>query len=219
MVLFFSVLLGCYLLDVAYPVVLTSLVDGSGGSRGSERRPAQFEHDTGRRGDAGIAASAAVSLTGEREQDTWISLATTLLTPAEIIRAKQFGTIWSARRVGLAILLIGPLACCSWRFIRWACSRRRSTSHSLPGSWRRSASSRRHSRKTRPAHCHDIHRALDLHRDQPVAGDGLGVVDSLRENAGPVRGRPIPSNGPGEAHHPRLETGPLVVVQSLAGFF
>ena len=45
-------------------------------------------------GMLGVAASAAVSLTGEREQDTWISLATTLLTPAEVIRAKQFGAVW-----------------------------------------------------------------------------------------------------------------------------
>jgi hypothetical protein len=30
---------------------------------------------------------------GRREQDTWISLATTLLTPAEIVRAKQFGCL------------------------------------------------------------------------------------------------------------------------------
>ena len=51
-----------------------------------------------------VAASSAVSLTGEREKDTWISLATTLLTPAEIVRAKQFGAVWSARRVGLALL-------------------------------------------------------------------------------------------------------------------
>jgi hypothetical protein len=57
-------------------------------------------------GMLGIAASAAVSLTGEHEQDTWTSLATTLLTPAEIIRAKQFGALWSARRVGLALLAI-----------------------------------------------------------------------------------------------------------------
>jgi hypothetical protein len=51
-------------------------------------------------GMLGVAASSAVSLTGECEQDTWISLATTLLTPAEIVRAKHFGAVWSARRVG-----------------------------------------------------------------------------------------------------------------------
>jgi hypothetical protein len=45
-------------------------------------------------------------LTSEREGDTWVSLATTLLTPAEIVGSKQFGALWSARRVGVAILII-----------------------------------------------------------------------------------------------------------------
>jgi hypothetical protein len=57
-------------------------------------------------GMLGVAASAAVSMTGEREQDTWISLATTLLTPAEIVRAKQLGAVWSARWVAVAILVM-----------------------------------------------------------------------------------------------------------------
>ena len=108
MVLFFSVLLGCYLLDVAYPLVASALAGSGRGEsrmvvsdalRGSSTPLAVL-------GMLGVAASAAVSLTGEREQDTWISLATTLLTPAEIIRAKQFGAVWSARRVGLALLVM-----------------------------------------------------------------------------------------------------------------
>ena len=45
--------------------------------------------------------SSAVAITGEREQDTWISLATTLLTPGEVILAEQFGAVGSARRIGL----------------------------------------------------------------------------------------------------------------------
>jgi hypothetical protein len=53
-----------------------------------------------------IAASSAVSLTGEREQDTWVSLASTLLTPGEIIRAKQFGAVWAARWFGLMLLVL-----------------------------------------------------------------------------------------------------------------
>src|SRR5262249_47740313 len=52
-----------------------------------------------------IAAASAVAITGEREQDTWLSLATTLLTPGEVIGAKQFGALWSARRIGLALLI------------------------------------------------------------------------------------------------------------------
>jgi ABC-type transport system involved in multi-copper enzyme maturation permease subunit len=108
MVLFFSVLLGCYLLDVAYPTVAAVFDVGgrkesrmvvSDALRGSSMALAVL-------GMLGIAASAAVSVTGEREQDTWISLATTLLTPGEIIRAKQFGAVWSARRVGLALVVM-----------------------------------------------------------------------------------------------------------------
>ena len=108
MVLFFSVLLGCYLLDVAYPTV-AGVFDAGG------RRESRMVVSDALRGSSmalavlgmlGIAASAAVSVTGEREQDTWISLSTTLLTPGEIIRAKQFGAVWSARRVGLALVVM-----------------------------------------------------------------------------------------------------------------
>jgi hypothetical protein len=53
-----------------------------------------------------ISAAAATSLTSEREQDTWTSLATTLLTPLEVVRAKQFGAIWSARWIGIALLVL-----------------------------------------------------------------------------------------------------------------
>ena len=105
-VLFFGVLLGCFLLDVTWPM-LDEMANGKWPSgvrqdvvdalRGSSMALAVL-------GMLGVAASSAVSLTGEREQDTWISLATTLLTPAEIVRAKQFGAVWSARRVGLALL-------------------------------------------------------------------------------------------------------------------
>ena len=108
MVLFFGVLLGCYLLDVSYPV-LSDWLDGRW------RQAPSAEVSNALRGSSevlavlamlGVAAAAAVSLTGEREQDTWTSLATTLLTPAEIVRAKQFGAVWSVRRVGIALLVI-----------------------------------------------------------------------------------------------------------------
>jgi ABC-type transport system involved in multi-copper enzyme maturation permease subunit len=111
MVLFFSVLLGCYLLDVAYPVI----VDAWNGDGHGTSRSAMSDALRGTSmvlavaGMLGVAASAAVSLTGEREQDTWISLATTLLTPAEIVRAKQFGAVWSARRIALALLTMWAL--------------------------------------------------------------------------------------------------------------
>ncbi len=108
MVLFFSVLLGCFLLDVSYPV-LSDLLDGQWGLA-----PRAGVTDALRGSSAvlailamlGVGAAAAVSLTGEREQDTWISLATTLLTPTEIVRAKQFGAVWSVRRVGIALLVM-----------------------------------------------------------------------------------------------------------------
>jgi ABC-2 type transporter len=107
-VLFFGVLLGCYLLDVASPAL-----DQLAGGRPSDL--SRTEMNVALRGSSTalavlamltVAAASAVSLTGEREQDTWVSLATTLLTPGEIIRAKQFGALWSARRVGLALLVV-----------------------------------------------------------------------------------------------------------------
>jgi hypothetical protein len=53
-----------------------------------------------------ISAAAASSITSEREGDTWISLATTLLTPTEVIRSKQFGAIWCARWLGIGLIAI-----------------------------------------------------------------------------------------------------------------
>ncbi len=53
-----------------------------------------------------ISAAAASSITSERESDTWTSLATTLLTPVEVIRGKQFGAVWCARWLGIGLLSI-----------------------------------------------------------------------------------------------------------------
>jgi hypothetical protein len=106
-VLFFSVLLGCYLFDVAYPVLVDLF--GARGRQGPGSAMKEALRDTSTAlaflGMLAVAASAAVSLTAEREQDTWVSLATTLLTPVEIIRAKQFAALWSARRIGAALLI------------------------------------------------------------------------------------------------------------------
>ncbi len=108
MMLFFSVLLGCYLLDMAAPVV-------EGIARGHVSDQVRLEMNgsilassiaLAILGMIAVAAAAAVSVTEEREQDTWVSLATTLLTPEEIVRAKQFGAIWSARRIWLALLIL-----------------------------------------------------------------------------------------------------------------
>jgi ABC-type transport system involved in multi-copper enzyme maturation permease subunit len=105
--LFFSVLLGCILFDVGAPVAYDLL-------RGQwSQRSWSAMNDVIRATSAAlallgmlaVAAASATSLTGEREQDTWTSLATTLLNPGEIIRAKQFGALWSAYWVGLALLI------------------------------------------------------------------------------------------------------------------
>jgi ABC-type transport system involved in multi-copper enzyme maturation permease subunit len=57
-------------------------------------------------GIVAVAAAGAVSITAEREHDTWTSLATTLVTPDEVVLAKQFGAVWSARWVGLVFLVL-----------------------------------------------------------------------------------------------------------------
>ena len=107
-ILFFSVFLGCFLFDVAYPALSelfgTSHSHGTQTAMNSALRQASVALSV--LGMLAIAASSAVSLTGEREQDTWISLATTLLSPGEIIWAKQVGAVWSAWRIGLALLVV-----------------------------------------------------------------------------------------------------------------
>jgi ABC-type transport system involved in multi-copper enzyme maturation permease subunit len=44
-----------------------------------------------------VAALGALSIVGEKERDTWLSLRTTLVTGREIVRAKQFGAVWTLR--------------------------------------------------------------------------------------------------------------------------
>jgi hypothetical protein len=61
----------------------------------------------------GVASDAAASLTSEREKDTWISLVTTPLTGAEIVRAKLLGAIWGIRHTAVAfagLLAMGIVA-------------------------------------------------------------------------------------------------------------
>ena len=106
--LFFTVFLGCYLFDVTSPV-LADVVrlqwhDRDWYVMNGALRTSSFV--LGILAMLPITAAAATSLTSEREQDTWTSLATTLLTPGEIVRAKQFGAIWSARWIGIALLVL-----------------------------------------------------------------------------------------------------------------
>ena len=151
-VLSFSVLLGCFLFDVASPLIVDNWSAGGNGAF----RPDVSEALRGTSmvlavmGMLGVAASAAVSLTGEREQDTWISLATTLLTPNEIIRASNSAQSGASAGSGWRYSRYGPSECCSGRFIRWAPWPRPRTLCSSPGSLQRSVSWPHRLRKTRP---------------------------------------------------------------------
>lgn len=102
-----GVLLGCFLFDAAYPLAV-GMWRGEGLGRDRMEINGALRAATAALSAFGlvaIAAASAVSITGEREQDTWISLATTLLTPGEVIVAKQIGAAWAARRTGLALLI------------------------------------------------------------------------------------------------------------------
>jgi hypothetical protein len=58
----------------------------------------------------GTASSASAGLTSEREEDTWVSLVSTPLSPEEIIRGKMLGALWTTRWIGLlwlALVLTG----------------------------------------------------------------------------------------------------------------
>jgi hypothetical protein len=54
----------------------------------------------------GLGAAASAGVTSEREEDTWISLLTTLLTGPEILRAKMAGAVWGLRALGVVMLLL-----------------------------------------------------------------------------------------------------------------
>ena len=110
--LFYGLLLGCYLLDVTYEVVAATLRGIKLASSVRELNGAirMASAATTALGLLTVATSSAVSITGEREQDTWTSLATTLLTPGEVIRAKQFGAVGVRGGSGWASWPPGPWA-------------------------------------------------------------------------------------------------------------
>jgi hypothetical protein len=56
-----------------------------------------------------VAATAALSVTGERERGTWTSLATTLVSGSEVARAKADGALWSARAWSIPLLVLWVL--------------------------------------------------------------------------------------------------------------
>jgi hypothetical protein len=109
--LFLGVLLGCYLFDAASPAFRALL-----GWRWSAGWPdPQLALNAALRQSStflfillllSVASAAAVSLSSEREQDTWMSLAGTLLTGREIVVAKIRGAVWSSWRLVLGILIM-----------------------------------------------------------------------------------------------------------------
>lgn len=54
----------------------------------------------------GVAAAAASSVTSEKEEDTWTSLTTTMLTGAEILFAKMVGAAWGPRFLLYTLLFL-----------------------------------------------------------------------------------------------------------------
>jgi ABC-type transport system involved in multi-copper enzyme maturation permease subunit len=111
-VLFLGVLLGCYLYDTALPA-FGALLDQRWGT-GGWTNPRLVLNGALRESSTflfvlvllSVASAAAVSMTSEREQDTWTSLSATLLSGREIVLAKIQGAIWSARRLVLALLIM-----------------------------------------------------------------------------------------------------------------
>lgn len=112
LVLFLGVLLGCYLYDTALPAFGDLFGQRWGLGGGANPR---LVLNGALRGSStflfvllllSVASAAAVSVTSEREQDTWTSLTGTILTGREIILAKIRGAIWSSKRLVLALLIM-----------------------------------------------------------------------------------------------------------------
>jgi ABC-type transport system involved in multi-copper enzyme maturation permease subunit len=103
-----GVALGCYFFDVTQPVVAEIVRGPSAGWQRAELNLAVRQSSVvlSILAMITVAASASVSVTSEREADTWVCLATTHLTPAEIVVGKQIGAVWTARRIGIALLAV-----------------------------------------------------------------------------------------------------------------
>jgi ABC-type transport system involved in multi-copper enzyme maturation permease subunit len=109
-VLFLGVLLGCYLFDTGWPIVAQWLGQPAGGAtsprlalNGALRESGTFLYVLLL---LSVASAGAVSMTGEREQDSWSSLTATLLTGAEIVRGKIAGALWCSKRLYLALFVM-----------------------------------------------------------------------------------------------------------------
>jgi hypothetical protein len=111
-VLVLGTLLGCYLFDAAWPAFGELIGAAVGRPRGDHARLAL--NGELRMAAAwlsalwglAVASAAAVSITSEREANTWESLAATLLTGPEVVRGKILGALWSARRLALAVAAV-----------------------------------------------------------------------------------------------------------------
>jgi hypothetical protein len=110
-VLFLGVLLGCYLFDAALPAF--SSLFGWRWSMGWSN-PRGLLNAALRESSTfvfvllllSVASAAAVSLTSEREQDSWTSLTGTLLAGREIVGAKIRGAVWSSWRLVLGLQIM-----------------------------------------------------------------------------------------------------------------
>ena len=178
MVLFFSVLLGCYLLDVAYPVVARCPWRTPGGSiaHGGDRCAARFEHGAGRPGDArgrrlrgGEPHRRARARHLDQPGDD----------PAHTGRDHPRQAVWrrwTARRVGLALLVIWAAGLLLGAIHPLGVLAASFTSRSSPGSSRPIGRLRVIARQELdPGACHDFHLALDPQRRQPMADRGIAL--------------------------------------------
>jgi ABC-type transport system involved in multi-copper enzyme maturation permease subunit len=107
-VLVLSVLLGCFLFDAGWPVFT-----GWFGPAGPRNPRVELNASLRASGTflyvllmLSAASAAAVSLTGERESDSWVSLTATLLTGGEIVRGKVLGALWCSKRLFLALFVM-----------------------------------------------------------------------------------------------------------------
>lgn len=116
--LFFAVLLGCVIFDITRSTVNELMSSGAGSAPmvQARREFQQVMQNVSLLLLAvfllGIGSSSAGSISGEREQDTWISLTATPLEGREILIAKIFGACYGMRWIalGMAVFWLFGLA-------------------------------------------------------------------------------------------------------------
>lgn len=108
MMLVLGTLLGCYLFDTSWPAFAQwappwGQTNAQMVLNGALRESSTLVYALW---ILGVASAGAAAISGEREQDTWTCLTTTLLTGPEIVRAKLVGALWGPRRLALALLVM-----------------------------------------------------------------------------------------------------------------